>query len=298
MANLTVSAALLVASLIIVQQQFIESSLPVDIRLKQIEKAMVDRRAEFDTRIQKIFYDKIHEANQTSFFFRGKNYPLLAMAAEVADSEMMLYAFNQRSDTVARAALRHFFKDKVEPLEDRGLKSTRDLMDLVIHRTRYRGYIAVLDAMVFLRKKIYLLMVLYSWKRSVKALANEFFLELDRHKVLKLRAEVEMNDFFEAYKNSVSSLVKRESLFNTMNAVDQIIDEIGTQTDEEGYSQPVSQLDQDTFLARYVDRKLLDDIQSARNNATGHITPLTNQRIENVDLSQVLMSSGDESFTP
>lgn len=282
MASLGLGAVLIVALILICKQHMIEP-LPVDARLRDIERHLSDTRAEFKDRIRKIFYDKVRGAEEQS------NYPLLAMAADVASSEMLLFAYDQWCHRVAHEAIKYYFKDKREPLDAKGLMDNRDLMDLILYHHRQKSYTQVIDGIEMLRKRIYLLMTLYGDRADVVDLANDFFIKLDRYKLLRLRADVDMDDSLETYSSVVSGQLSPTRLSNTISNVDIITAEIAAQTN------PV---DGSNFWHRYVEPRWIEDINSEANRAADNIIALSYEEIEAVNLTGVRLHYEDHIFSP
>lgn len=257
-------------------------STPAEERLSEIDKSLHDSTIHFIEQMRKVFYTPRQVAEAT------ENYPLLAISAQMAESQAVLYAVQARALFIARDLITTCFVDRTKPL-NRILVASRDLINLLLQCLIAHSIENGLQAVEWYRKKIYLYLRHYESDPSVRQLVLQYSLIFANLQSRKVETGREFDEAFERYKYHSPILLFEQHENDTLQAIDDLIrDAIVSSNESEGVPDVDVGMDHGDLLRKYVSPTILEDIRRSMANTADQIMHFVPDQIQMVSIDDVV----------
>lgn len=238
-------------------------------RLRDLNQELANLKEQFVEDTNSIFYDRLRARSDI-------NHPLMVLSAHIAELQATLYAFQRRGLFVAQEIIQKYFIDNSKRLSKIFI-SNYFLVDMIVQRCIEHSIQDGLYEIEKPRKLIYLLLRRYEDEPGVLELAREY---LQNIVILSVKGNFVQTDFiesFEGYKQAVSLMFSSRLASATLKALDDMIDDAW------------DSLNENNLLGKYVDPKLVTDIQTAKRKTAGKIDEINPESIETIKMSTVLL---------
>lgn len=221
--------------------------------LRGVNGKLGDLDAEFATKMREIFYDQQQVAEADEDYIR------LAILAEIAENECVLYASQRRGLMIVGEVIKRYFVTKRRRIRNIVVGARELLIDLVIRSAIERS---VVSAHRFVelekrRKTIYMLLRQYEQTTGIRNLARRYSSVVVSMETRQISGREKLEETLDRYKDDVASstslvLTTRETLV----AIDNLLSE-----------EAAGVVDWTVM----VDQKLLHDIELAKRKAISEI---------------------------
>lgn len=219
----------------------------------------------------------------------AKNYyPMLALSAELAEAEALLYTFQKRMLRVVDGVVRRYFLDRTSALNETLLENSHLLSALLL-----RADVCALEAGILRledqRKRWYLFLKAYDLDRDMVALARKFYVDLNQLQHRLAQINVETISMIKRYKYEVSFVLSEPHLSNTAKQVDELLRE-SIQRDYTAMMRESSrtEVELDYLFEKYIGANVVKAIRSTEREAVGRVEQLDQDSIQSVDPQLVM----------
>lgn len=245
-------------------------------RLADLNRRLAELSEKFYERMQMIFHDQ--ERLSALRNLRG----LLAVSSKMAESELILYAFQRRALFVAAEIINSHFVAKTAPL-DPALVSAPVLADIIILCTYGRSIEHGMIAIGQHRRGIYLLERMYEREPGVMDLARIYSRSIASTVLREERAKQLFQRALDDYREAVPLRMLRNANedANTMRAVGTMIKDAERRVDQ------AHQVTIEQLIRKYVDPKTIIDVKVALQRTLGTIALFTPDMLNAVQMDDI-----------
>lgn len=246
--------------------------------LREINNKLDELTVQFVNSIRKIFYEPQQVA------WQQKNYPLLAISAQMAEVEMILYAVQSRAMYIAQDLVSRYCIARSKPLP-RNLVEGKPLIDLLVRCVIDHSIDNALESILLHRKKIYLQLLAKDDVPGVRELAIKYASSIAQLRLNKQAGTAEFDRMLEFYVSpQILTEQHKMTLLKEINAI--ISEAIRVSNAVDGVNDTSAGVSVGAMVKRHVNPMILEDIKNAKL--------LTKDEVPNYDLNHIQWVAMDE----